>query len=128
MNSPAPSGSRLSSCGFAFAGLRTLLTTQPNARIHAAGAGGVVVAGLVAGLSCAEWCAVVLAIAAVFVTEALNTALEFLADAASPGFHPLVKKSKDVAAAAVLIAAACAIAVGVLVFGPRLLQALHPEG
>jgi diacylglycerol kinase (ATP) len=41
-----------------------------------------------------------------------------LADAASPGFHPLVKHAKDVAAGAVLIAAIGALVIGVLIFGP----------
>lgn len=128
MNRPAQSQSRLRSFGYAFAGMRTLLATQPNARIHIAGAACVVVAGFLARLTRAEWCAIVFAIAAVLVTEALNTALEFLADATSPGLHPLVKKSKDVAAAAVLMAAVCAIVIGLLVFGPRLMQAIHPGG
>lgn len=127
MNSRAPSGSRVRSFGFAFAGLRTLIATQPNARIHVAGAACVVATGFLAGLTRAEWCAIVLAIAAVFVAEALNTALEFLADAASPDFHPLVKKAKDVAAAAVLLAAACAVVVGWLVFGPHLHHAVWPR-
>ncbi|MBU4459044.1 MAG: diacylglycerol kinase family protein [Verrucomicrobia bacterium] len=128
MNSTSPSGSRLRSFGYAFAGMRTLLATQPNARIHVAAAACVVVAGFLAGLTRAEWCAIVFAIAMVIVTEALNTALEFLADATSPGFHPFVKKSKDVAAAAVLMAAICAIVIGLLVFGPHLMRALHPRG
>jgi diacylglycerol kinase (ATP) len=42
-----------------------------------------------------------------------------LADAASPGFHPLVKHAKDVAAGAVLIAAIGALIIGALVFGPH---------
>ena len=52
--------------------------------------------------------------------EALNTALEFLADVASPEFHPLVGKAKDVAAGAVLISAIGSAAIGLLVFGPYL--------
>jgi diacylglycerol kinase (ATP) len=68
------------------------------------------------------WCALVLAIMAVWTAEALNTALEFLADAATPQMHPLVKKAKDVAAGAVLLSAIGAAIVGVLVFWPHLLQ------
>ena len=41
----------------------------------------------------------------VWTAEALNTAFEFLADAASPNFHPVVRDAKDVAAGAVLITA-----------------------
>jgi len=38
----------------------------------------------------------------------------------SPEFHPLVEKSKDVAAGAVLLGAGGALLIGVLVFGPYL--------
>ncbi|MCL1857111.1 MAG: diacylglycerol kinase family protein [Kiritimatiellaeota bacterium] len=48
----------------------------------------------------------------------MNTALEFLADVASPNFHPLVKKAKDVSAAAVLVTAIGAATVGFIVFLP----------
>jgi diacylglycerol kinase (ATP) len=59
---------------------------------------------------------------AVWTAEALNTAFEFLADVASPDFHPLVKHSKDVAAGAVLISAIGAVVIGLLVIGSHLLE------
>ena len=46
-----------------------------------------------------EWTILILAMMAVWTAEALNTAFEFLCDVASPEFHPLVEKAKDVAAA-----------------------------
>lgn len=73
-------------------------------------------AGFVVGLSAAKWCWIVLACMAVWITETLNTALEFLTDLASPDFHPLAGKAKDVAAGAVLIAAIGAVIIGALVF------------
>jgi diacylglycerol kinase (ATP) len=42
---------------------------------------------------------------------------------ASPEFHPLVEKAKDVAAGAVLISALGAALVGLLIFVPRLMLA-----
>jgi len=96
-----------------------MLTSQHNAWIHAAATVVVVGAGLVTRLTAPEWCAVVLAVMAVWMAEALNTALEFLADATSPAFHPLIGKAKDVAAGAVLLAAVGAVVIGLLVFGPR---------
>ena len=75
--------------------------------------------GFAVGLSTAEWCWIVLAIRSVWTAEALNTAFEFLADVASPEFHPLVKHAKDVAAGAVLIAAVGAGIIALLVFVPH---------
>ena len=111
---------RIRSFAYAFAGIATMLRSQHNAWIHAAATVAVCALGLIVGLSTAEWCWIVLAIMSVWTAEALNTAFEFLADAASPEFHPLVKHAKDVAAGAVLIAAIGAVAIALLVFAPRL--------
>ena len=47
--------------------------------------------GLLIGISLLEWCAIVIAIVMVWMAEALNTAFEFLCDAASPEYHPLIE-------------------------------------
>lgn len=120
MHQPFSFTARLHSFRYALAGLRTLLLTQHNAWLHAAATVVVVVAGLVLGLSRPEWCWLVLAMTLVWMAEALNTALEFLADAVTQEFHPLILQAKDVAAAAVLIAAIGALVIGLLVFGPHL--------
>ena len=44
--------------------------------------------------------------ALVWITEALNTAIEDVVDLASPGRHPLAGRAKDVAAGSVLVAIA----------------------
>lgn len=97
-----------------------MLRTQHNAWLHAAATGIVGVLGFVLRLSTAEWCWIVLAVVSVWTAEALNTALEFLTDVASPEFHPLAEKAKDVAAGAVLIAAMGSLLIGILVMGPHL--------
>lgn len=97
-----------------------MLRSQHNAWVHAAATFAVVVLGLACRLTPAEWCWVVLAVVAVWTAEALNTAIELLTDLASPGYHPLAGKAKDVAAGAVLITAVGAAVIGLLVFVPRL--------
>ena len=111
---------RLRSVTYALRGLRIMIVSQHNAWIHLAATLAVVAAGVVLRLSWAEWCWIVLAIVSVWTAEALNTAFEFLTDVASPGFHPVAGKAKDVAAGAVLLAAAGAVVIGVLIFGPKL--------
>jgi diacylglycerol kinase (ATP) len=111
---------RLRSVRFALQGIATMLRSQHNAWIHAAVTVAVVGLGFACRLSTAEWCWIVLAIIAVWTAEALNTAFEFLTDVASPTFHPVAGKAKDVAAGAVLIAALGAVVIGLLVFGPHL--------
>ena len=109
-------------------GLWTMLRTQQNAWIHAVATVAVVIAAFAWEISKAEWLWILLAIMAVWSAEAINTAFEFLADAAHPGVHPLIKKAKDVAAGAVLIAAIGAALIGVLVFGPCLLRSMGLPG
>ena len=96
-----------------------MLATQHNAWLHAVATALVCTAGGAYRLAPGEWCAIVLAIVAVWMAEGLNTALELLADATSPEFHPLIGQAKDVAAGAVLLAALGAVLIGLLVFGPH---------
>ena len=116
---------RLESFRHAFRGLGAVLASQHNAWIHLLATVGVCGAGLLFGISRLEWCAVVVAIVLVWMAEALNTAFELLCDVASPEFHPLVQKGKDVAAGAVLLSAIGAAVIGLLVFVPHLLRVVR---
>jgi diacylglycerol kinase len=107
---------RIKSFFYAFRGLKTFFQTQHNSWIHALATVIVIILGNMVKLSTAEWFWIGLAIALVFITEMLNTAIEFLTDLVSPEYHPLAKKTKDVAAGAVLIAAFFAVIIGILVF------------
>ncbi|OPL19713.1 MAG: hypothetical protein AVO35_01700 [Candidatus Aegiribacteria sp. MLS_C] len=111
---------RFRSFKYALRGVWTLLSTQANARIHLTALMGVITAGLLVGLDSGEWTAITLAVAMVFSAEAMNSALEFLADHTAPQWHDKVQKAKDLAAGAVLLAAMGALAVGLLVFVPHL--------
>lgn len=112
---------RIRSLRCAWKGIVTMLKTQHNAWIHALATVLVLAAGLFFGISAAEWAWVVIAAMSVWTAEALNTAFEFLCDVASPDFHPLVEKSKDVAAGAVLISVFGAVIIGLIVFLPKVL-------
>jgi diacylglycerol kinase (ATP) len=120
MNRPFTLSGRARSFAYAFRGIGLMLRSQHNAWLHALATAGVAAAGIFFQLAPLEWCGVILAMAAVWTAEALNTAFEFLADVASPDFHPLVEKAKDVAAGAVLLAALAAAAVGLIIFYPHL--------
>jgi diacylglycerol kinase (ATP) len=115
---------RIRSVRFALRGIRTMVASQHNAWIHAAATLVVVAAGLTLRLPASSWVLIVLAIGSVWTAEALNTAFEFLTDVASPDFHPLAEKAKDVAAGAVLLAAIGAVVIGALVFWPRIVGLL----
>jgi len=111
---------RHASFGHAARGVRILVATQPHARIHLVAAAGVALAAWLLGASAMEWCVLLLAIGLVWVSEGINTAIEFAVDLASPEHHPTAGKAKDVAAGAVLLASCLAAVVGAVIFLPKL--------
>lgn len=113
---------RAESFRYAFAGIKSLFVEEHNARIHAVVAVLVVVFGFVFSLSALEWIAVILCVGGVFMAEAFNSAIEALADKVSTQTDPLIKKAKDVAAAAVLLFVCAAVAVGLIIFIPKILS------
>ncbi len=110
----------LRSFRFAFAGVSYLIRTQRNARIELTVGAAVVVLAAWLRVSAVEWAVLILAIALVLSLEALNTALEIAVTLASPERQPLAKAAKDVAAATVLIACVASVAIGIVLFAPRL--------
>ena len=116
---------RLRSFPHAIRGVLRMIRCQHNAWIHALATITVLAAGFFFELSGAEWCWIILAISTVWTAEALNTAFEFLADVASPEFHPTVRDAKDVAAGAVLLTALAATVIGFVIFWPHFAKLLQ---
>ena len=112
------------SFGFAFAGLGYLARSQSNVWVHLLAALLVALLAALLGLRGAELAVLVLAVGLVLVAEAINTSIEAMVDLASPRVDPLARIAKDVGAAAVLLAAATSVLVGLAVLLPRLLELL----
>jgi len=110
----------LDSFNFAVEGIIHVLRTHRNMRVHFAVSIVVLVAAVWVGVSKLELIALLLAIAFVFITEMINSALEQAIDVATTSFDPLAKLAKDVAAGAVLITALAAAVIGAIVFWPYL--------
>jgi len=75
-------------------------------------------------LSRFEWAVLWLAMGLVFVSEALNTALEKTLDTLHPEHHVGVGKAKDMAAGATLVASTVALIVGAYILLPRIVAVL----
>ena len=101
--------------GFAWA-----FTSQANLRVHFVAAAVVMVSAVVLRFSVIELVALVLCFSIVIAAELFNTTLEVLIDYAWPERHPMIGRAKDVAAAAVLVAAVGTAVVGVLLFARHL--------
>ena len=121
---PGRASTLLLSFRYGFAGIRYLLWTQRNAKIHSAIAVIAVLLGFVLGITRDEWLALVVVIILVLAAEGFNTAIEAVVDLASPAYHPLAKIAKDVAAGTVLLIAIGAVIFGIILFLPYLLALL----
>lgn len=97
---------------YALSGLRAAFAAERSLQTQAAAFVLVCIVLAVTRPGALWTAAVLLASAAVLAAELFNTALEALADHLHPDVHPQIKLVKDCAAAAVLVASAGALAVG----------------
>ena len=119
MSVHGPWRQRALSFRYALRGLRQLFAEEPNARIHAGVAIAVLLLALWLPVPARDFALLVLTIGMLLALEALNSALEV-----SRERDPLIGRSKDLAAAAVLIGALAAAGTGLVVLGPPLLTVL----
>lgn len=110
---------RLRSFRHALHGLAYFVRSQPHALIHLLATVLVIRFAWWMKVTREEWMILVVAIGLVWIAEAMNTAVETLADAVHPGRNSTIGRAKDVAAAAVLISALVATVLGAFVFVPR---------
>jgi len=116
-------GERLS---FALRGLAQALSAEASLRAQAVLAAAALLALLAFRPAAVWWALVALASTAVLATELLNTAIEHLADELHPHESSAIRRVKDCAAAAVLIAVLGALGVA-LAFATHLLSGRgHP--
>jgi len=114
------SRNRWVSLGYALAGWLYMLRWQKNTRLQAAASIIVFTLALVLHVRFIEMAVLILTISMVWMAEFINAAVEAVVNLASPEFHPMAKVAKDVAAAAVLLAAVASVLIGLLILGPPL--------
>lgn len=97
--------------GFAWAGLHAAWRLEKSMKTHALATAGVSALLMITKAPAIWWAIMAMTIAMVVSTELLNTAIEALADHLHPQRHEAIKLTKDVAAAAVLVASLMALVV-----------------
>ena len=112
--------SRLRSIRLALEGVKQVLLTQQNAKIHAGFSIAVVLLGLLLDISGWEWMVLLIVMGLVWSAEIFNTTIELITDMISPEENPSIKVIKDISAGGVLITAFISMLVGFILFGPRL--------
>ena len=111
----------INSFKYAIEGFVSSFKTERNMKIHVSAMILVIILGIYFKLNKIEWCFIAIAIAAVISGELFNTAIETVVDMISPEKNPKAKLAKDIAAAAVLALAIGAVAVGLIIFIPKLI-------
>jgi Diacylglycerol kinase len=112
----------LQSFKYAFEGIFRFLLKERNFRIHTLIAILVIVAGFVFRIERMEWVAVLLLIAIVLISEAVNSCIERICDFISPGYDKRIKAIKDISAGFVLIGAIISVIVGCIIFLPYIID------
>ncbi|MGF7056344.1 diacylglycerol kinase [Brassicibacter mesophilus] len=109
----------IDSFNYAVSGIIYTLKTQRNMRIHFIAAFFVLSLSLFFNFSRIELLLLFFTISLVIIAEMINTAIEKSIDIFTTKYHPLAEIAKNVAAGAVLIAAANAVVVAYLLFFDR---------
>lgn len=112
---------RLGSFRYAVSGIVRFFFEEHNAILHLLATVTVGILIFFFKISGADLLALVIVTGGVWITELINTAIEKIMDHLSPEQHPRVKYIKDLAAAAVLVAAVVALITGALIFIPKLI-------
>jgi diacylglycerol kinase len=107
---------------YAFRGLFKAFREEQNLQVQSTVAVIMIVLGIIFKINPLEWCILLIVITLVILMELVNSAVERIADALKPRIHVYVKEMKDIMAAAVMFAALLAVAVGIIIFLPHILN------
>ena len=106
-------------------GMRIVLKSEINLRIHFCVALLVVAMAFLLDFSVEKMCILLLTIVVVIVAEMLNSAVEFALDAVFHNkYSRLVGMAKDISAGAVMFASVIAVVIGIILFGSTILELL----
>jgi diacylglycerol kinase (ATP) len=111
---------RLKSVVFAFKGALKLITTEHSVMVQSSLVVLMTIAGFYFEISRTEWMFQILVFGLVLSIEGLNTAVEKIADFVHPDYHERIGFIKDIAAGAVFFAAMTAIAIGAIIYIPKI--------
>jgi diacylglycerol kinase (ATP) len=112
---------RFKSVKFTVIGAYKLITTEHSVMVQSSIAILLIIAGFYFDISKEEWMMQILATGLVLAIEGMNTAVEKVCDFIHPNYHERIGFIKDIAGGAVLFSAIAGIAVGLLIYVPKLI-------
>lgn len=120
-NKPYKNRTFFDSFRYAFQGVCTVFQEERNMRFHVLSTIAIILVSLFLSLTKNEWLWILLVCFLVIVMEIWNTVIENTIDMVSPDYHPLAKKVKDMAAAAVLFTSIFSVLIGATILLPKVL-------
>ncbi|MDE0536790.1 diacylglycerol kinase family protein [Tenacibaculum sp. L6] len=115
---------RLRSIKFAVKGMWLLITTEDSIKTQLIFAVIATILGFYFHISATEWMIQCLVIGLVLVAEALNTAIEEVADFIHPDYHEKIGFIKDIAAGAPTFAAITSLIIAGIIYLPKIIAIL----
>lgn len=115
---------RLRSMKFALKGTWLLITTEDSIKAQVTFGLVATVLGFYFNISMTEWMIQCLVIGLVLVAEALNTAVEKIADFIHPDYHEKIGFIKDIAAGAPAFAALTSLIIAGIIYLPKIIAIL----
>jgi diacylglycerol kinase len=106
----------------ALRGIKHAVISERNLKIHMIAIVLVVIAAVIFPVSATEILILIITGAAVIVAELLNTAIEKVVDLVCTEHNEKAMLAKDIAAGAVVVTAIMAVAVGVIIFLPKVIE------
>ncbi|MCX6806232.1 MAG: diacylglycerol kinase family protein [Patescibacteria group bacterium] len=115
----------LNSFKYAIKGMREVIKSERNAKIHLFFAGLAIIGSIVLKVGVLEFLFVFTSIILVIFAEIINTAIEKTLDLISQENNHAVELTKDMMAAAVLLTAIGSLVVAFVVFVPRIIELIQ---
>ena len=109
----------------AFSGIGSLIKSENNSKIHLTATILVLVLAIFLNLPIIHWVFLIFATFIVWITEAINTSIEYMFDLIQPEIDPKVKIGKDISAGAVLLSSILSVIIGLLILGPPLINLIQ---
>jgi len=110
---------RIKSIKTAINGIMIVAKEEHNAWLHIIATLSIIIIASRLNITAIEGSLLIFAIGLVWTSEAFNSAIEALADEVSGAYSIGIKKTKDIAAGAVLISSLTALAIGLLILLPK---------
>ena len=110
---------RIKSIKTAINGIMIVAKEEHNAWLHIIATLSIIIIASRLNITAIEGSLLIFAIGLVWTSEAFNSAIEALADEVSGAYSIGIKKTKDIAAGAVLISSLTALAIGLLIVLPK---------